>query len=73
MTRWLAVGLVLAILLGACGRYGRPVRPKTGATQPGAGATQPQATVQAAPAPQTSEAVSPGAEGAEPTEDEEEE
>ncbi len=28
MRRWLMLGLALVMLLGACGRYGRPVRAK---------------------------------------------
>ncbi len=34
MKRWLMLGLALVTLLGACGRYGRPVRPKQHAPAP---------------------------------------
>jgi hypothetical protein len=58
MTRWLLLGVMLATLLGACGRYGRPVRPKAAAPTPPA---PPTATLEAeqspapAPAPEVAE------------------
>jgi predicted small lipoprotein YifL len=47
VTRWLVLGLMLATWLGACGRYGPPVRPKAHAPAP------PAASLEAAPATET--------------------